>query len=61
MLETGVPVTLDIDDDLIFDDIRKVIKMTNLTKDQLQQLNRNAQETRFGNRKPISVNITPSL
>ena len=51
LIEAGVPVTLDVDDDLMFEGIEGVVKMSNLTSQEVEQLNRNAWLTRFGHRK----------
>lgn len=51
MLEAGVPVVIDVDDDLMFEGIKPVVKMCNLTPEQVAKLNQNAWITRPGNRK----------
>ena len=51
MLEEGVPVILDVDDDLMFDGLEKTVKMCNLSDEQVRKISQNARDTRFGNRK----------
>ncbi len=51
LLEAGVPVVIDVDDDLMFDGIEPVVKMCGLAPEQVSKLNRNAWMTRPGNRK----------